>query len=239
VEGVTAPTAGQPAPGLADRLSALAAGLDRGAGRSKSAAALAKRNIAIMIRDILADAATPTAEDFDHAAEIMRLTAGEHPAIYARWVRADLPNATDAKVARLWKSASEGDRQFWAQVVTERREDRAELENQVARGDRLEGQNEDLRSLLDGVGVMAANAPEDGDSFGVLEQIAMRIAAVDVPDSTPLDVRPREGDPRMKDVTCGSCGEEFGTNADDDDIGCVECDARRCPHCKRWFGGQS
>jgi hypothetical protein len=53
------------------------------------------------------------------------------------------------------------------------------------------------------------------------------------------DVRPREGDPRMKDITCGSCGEEFGTNADDDEIECTECDARRCPHCKRWFGGQS
>jgi hypothetical protein len=43
----------------------------------------------------------------------------------------------------------------------------------------------DLRDLLDEIGVMAANAPEDGDSFGVLEQIAMRIAAADVPDSTP------------------------------------------------------
>lgn len=34
-----------------------------------------------------------------------------------------------------------------------------------------------LRELLDEIGVMAANAPEDGDSFGVLEEIAMRIAA--------------------------------------------------------------
>jgi hypothetical protein len=42
-----------------------------------------------------------------------------------------------------------------------------------------------LRELLDEIGVMAANAPEDGDSFGVLEEIAMRIAAVDVPDSAP------------------------------------------------------
>lgn len=40
------------------------------------------------------------------------------------------------------------------------------------------------RELLDDIGVMAANAPEDGDSFGLLEQIAMQIAAVDIPDST-------------------------------------------------------
>jgi hypothetical protein len=38
----------------------------------------------------------------------------------------------------------------------------------------------DLRELLDEIGVMAANAPEDGDSFAVLMEIAMRIAAHDV-----------------------------------------------------------
>lgn len=38
-----------------------------------------------------------------------------------------------------------------------------------------------LHELLDEIGVMAANAPEEGDSFGVLEQIAMRIATADVP----------------------------------------------------------
>jgi hypothetical protein len=41
----------------------------------------------------------------------------------------------------------------------------------------LEREIADLRALLDGIGVMAANAPEDGDSFGLLEQIAMRVAA--------------------------------------------------------------
>lgn len=46
-----------------------------------------------------------------------------------------------------------------------------------------------LRELLDEIGTLAANAPEDGDAFGVCEQIAMRIAAVDVPDSTPIAVR--------------------------------------------------
>ena len=43
-----------------------------------------------------------------------------------------------------------------------------------------------LRELLDEIGVMSANAPEDGDSFGVLEEITMRIAAVDLPDTTPV-----------------------------------------------------
>jgi hypothetical protein len=52
-----------------------------------------------------------------------------------------------------------------------------------------------LRELLNEIGVMAANAPEDGDSFGVLEQIAMRIAAVDVPDSTPLGEWPDPENP--------------------------------------------
>jgi hypothetical protein len=41
------------------------------------------------------------------------------------------------------------------------------------------------RDLLDEVGTLAANAPEDGDSFAVLEQIAMMVAAVDVQDSVP------------------------------------------------------
>jgi predicted ArsR family transcriptional regulator len=38
-----------------------------------------------------------------------------------------------------------------------------------------------FRELLGEIGVMAANAPEDGDSFAVLEQIAMRIAAAGLP----------------------------------------------------------
>lgn len=49
-----------------------------------------------------------------------------------------------------------------------------------------------LRELLDEIGVMAANAPEDGDSFGVLEEIAMRIAAAGVPDSAPGSAAPEQ-----------------------------------------------
>lgn len=51
-------------------------------------------------------------------------------------------------------------------------------------------QRDDLRELLDQVGVLAANAPEDDGSFAVCEQIAMRIAAAGVPDTTPIDEWP-------------------------------------------------
>ena len=40
-----------------------------------------------------------------------------------------------------------------------------------------------------------------------------------------------------RDYTCGKCGETFGTNCDEDDITCPECEAQRCPHCGKWFGG--
>jgi hypothetical protein len=50
-----------------------------------------------------------------------------------------------------------------------------------------------LRELLDEIGVMAANAPEDGDSFGLLEEIAMRIAAAGVPDEWPDPENPVAG----------------------------------------------
>jgi hypothetical protein len=56
-------------------------------------------------------------------------------------------------------------------------------------------ERDELRELLDGIGVTAANAPEDGDSFGLLEEIAMRIAAASVPDSTPIDEWPDPDNP--------------------------------------------
>jgi len=55
----------------------------------------------------------------------------------------------------------------------------------------------------------------------------------------PSDVRPREGEPGFYDVTCGGCGEEFGTNFVIEEIECAECEARRCPNCRTWFGAQS
>jgi hypothetical protein len=53
------------------------------------------------------------------------------------------------------------------------------------------------------------------------------------------DVRPRDGEPGFFEVTCGACGEEFGTNFAAGEIACPECEARRCPECRTWFGAQS
>ena len=40
----------------------------------------------------------------------------------------------------------------------------------------------------------------------------------------------------MRDYVCGKCGEEFGSNCDDD-VSCPECEARICEHCGLWTGG--
>jgi DNA-directed RNA polymerase subunit RPC12/RpoP len=42
----------------------------------------------------------------------------------------------------------------------------------------------------------------------------------------------------MQEYTCGACGETFGTNFAEHEIECAYCDARRCPCCQSWFGGQ-
>lgn len=88
----------------------------------------------------------------------------------------------------------------------------AELEDAYAaahgRVAELEGELAALRGLLDEIGVMAANAPEDGDSFGLLEQIAMRIAAIDVPDTTPLGEWPDPGNP-VTGRTAGAAAPEL------------------------------
>jgi hypothetical protein len=68
----------------------------------------------------------------------------------------------------------------------------------------LMAERDELRNLLDEIGVMAANAPEDGDSFGVLEQIAMRIAAAGVPDSSPNGVTGTSSFPSPEDDLSGS-----------------------------------
>lgn len=52
------------------------------------------------------------------------------------------------------------------------------------------------------------------------------------------DVRPRDGEPGWHDVTCGSCSAQFGTNFRIEEIECAECEARRCPNCATWFGGE-
>ena len=61
--------------------------------------------------------------------------------------------------------------------------------------DKARDEAERYRELLDEIGVMAANAAEEGDSFGLLEEIAMMIAAADVPDTTPIGEWPDPGNP--------------------------------------------
>jgi len=81
-----------------------------------------------------------------------------------------------------WNAIGNHERRSWeaaAQAVA------APLERELAA----------LRELLDEIGVMAANAPEDGDSYGLLEEIAMRIAAAGVPDTTPIDEWPDPENP--------------------------------------------
>jgi hypothetical protein len=64
------------------------------------------------------------------------------------------------------------------------------------------------------------------------------------PETGRLSLRQRETGsaqrplPPLPQYTCGSCGETFGSNCDQDDITCPYCEARRCPHCKRWFGSE-
>jgi hypothetical protein len=49
----------------------------------------------------------------------------------------------------------------------------------------------------------------------------------------------REGLPPLPEYTCGQCFEMFGSNCRDDDISCAYCGAKRCPHCREWFGGDN
>lgn len=44
--------------------------------------------------------------------------------------------------------------------------------------------------------------------------------------------------PPLPQYTCGACGETHGSNCDPDDIVCPYCEARRCPHCLKWFGAE-
>lgn len=153
----------------------------------------------------LADALTPTAADFDHAAEIMRL----------RGVLERLAGELEAEIAHLRATGvtrGNRDRQELATRIREALramefDPEAPAEPQLAPAltpveavrtavaEEWQPRVDALRGLLDEIGVMAANAPEDGDSFGLLEQIAWRIAAVDVPDSTPLDEWPDPENP--------------------------------------------
>jgi hypothetical protein len=97
------------------------------------------------------------------------MTPGQ--AAYEAWRGDDVASA----LVPPWAGVGDGDRARWqtgAQAVLKA--------GTCPHGD-LTAERDELRELLDDIGVTAANAPEDGDSFGLLEQIAMRIAAADVP----------------------------------------------------------
>ena len=146
--------------------------------------------------------------------------ADEIPDLFARYqlatFPADLQDFAENETAMRWKHLTgEREREFWrslgaaqepkaaaelaerpklpllADILDER--DRARAQRDEAKADwrEVRYERDKLRELLGEVGGMAANAPEDGDSFGVLEQIAMQIAAASVPDSTEaLEVAP-------------------------------------------------
>jgi hypothetical protein len=61
-------------------------------------------------------------------------------------------------------------------------------------------------------------------------------AGWDAEPGKPAKLPPRGSD-GMRDLTCGACGGGFGTNFSEEEIECAHCDARRCPHCGEWFGG--
>jgi hypothetical protein len=43
----------------------------------------------------------------------------------------------------------------------------------------------------------------------------------------------------MTEHACGGCGETWSTNCAADDITCPECEAKWCPACGTWFGGDA
>jgi len=77
----------------------------------------------------------------------------------------------------------------------------------------LDAQLAAARELLGEVGVMAANAPEDGDSFAVCEEIAMRVAAAGVPeaDAAPdLNALPwRQGPVEARNLYARTGGDDW------------------------------
>lgn len=104
----------------------------------------------------------------------------EPPTAYIRWYCVDENNPLPGEIARAWHIALPGDRRFWAEIdalETERDQLRARCDDYPE----LAADRDRLRELLDEIGVKAANADEDGDSFGVLEEITMMIAAHGIP----------------------------------------------------------
>lgn len=105
------------------------------------------------LRDVVLDEPQPAPE-----------AAGDGQALFTRCWQGVHASTAGARPAQLWRAMDDHHRSLWAHAATV-----IGLGAATAERDRY-------RELLDEIGVMAANAPEDGDSFGLLEEIAMRIA---------------------------------------------------------------
>lgn len=92
-----------------------------------------------------------------------------------------------------------------------------------------------LYSELPGMGFRSARNADLGalkaEAERWLEEFASSLGAI-----FPAPPLPASNRHQHLDLTCGACGEEFGTNCADDDIRCAVCSAHRCPHCGGWFG---
>jgi hypothetical protein len=96
-------------------------------------------------------------------------------AAHRRWHQVRFPESANGFFAAEWQALGDRAKAAWEAVAIE--SGAPELAA--------------LRDLLDEIGVMAANAPEYGNSFGVLEEIAMRIAAAG--GGIVIDIAPAPG----------------------------------------------
>jgi len=118
------------------------------------------------------------------APELLSVTQERHPGREVNLITDDErelpdygPDPQPAPRATAWR------------LLDEARADRDDYAARLRAADqswtRLSLERDSLRDLLDEIGVLAANASEDGDPHGLLEEIAMRIAAHGVPGTEP------------------------------------------------------
>lgn len=126
--------------------------------------------------------------------------------------------------------------QRWAETLADvqKRHTEVKAERERLRGEcnALATSHGRLHEQLAEVRRIALQGGQDGES--VRREL---IAYLEASGARPADVRPRDGEPGWLDVTCGGCGSEFGTNFAVAELECPECEARRCPSCHAWFGG--
>jgi hypothetical protein len=158
-----------------------------------------------------------------------RLTTGPQSARLGAPETVTAPDSIDLRPAVVWED-----------LPTET----AILASYRTQVDRLTRERDDARKAFATLYGTFSQGKQSGWSARVSGTILHRLcvaAMCEPPDGSekPADVRPRDGEPGFCDVTCGECGEEFGTNFTAEEIECPECEARRCPDCRTWFGAQS